>query len=135
CGAAQWGILLVQRGARVVGLDNSERQLEHARELMAAAGVDFPLVHSSAEHVPLPDSSFDVVFCDHGALTFADPYAVVPEASRLLRRGGLFAFAHSTPLAMVCWNPESETIERRLVGDYFGMRRFDELADEPVEFN
>jgi ubiquinone/menaquinone biosynthesis C-methylase UbiE len=34
---------------------------------MAEAGVDFPLVHASAEDVPLPDASFDVVFCDHGA--------------------------------------------------------------------
>ena len=32
CGAAQWSILLAGQGARVVGLDNSERQLEHARD-------------------------------------------------------------------------------------------------------
>ena len=43
---------------------------------MDAAGVDFPLVHASAEAVPFPDASFDVVFCDHGAMTFADPYRV-----------------------------------------------------------
>jgi SAM-dependent methyltransferase len=135
CGAAQWAILLARRGARMVGLDNSARQLEHAQELMAAAGVDFPLVHSSAERVPLPDGSFDVVFCDHGAMTFADPYLTVPEVARLLRPGGLFAFSHTTPLALVCWNPETETVERRLVGDYFGMHRFDQLEDEPVEFN
>src|SRR5918992_1685507 len=55
CGAAQWSILLAQRGARPVGLDNSARQLEHARDAMAAAGVDFPLVHAPAEKVPLPD--------------------------------------------------------------------------------
>ena len=53
CGAAQWAILLSQRGARMVGLDNSARQLGHARELMTEAGVDFPLVHSAAEQVPL----------------------------------------------------------------------------------
>jgi SAM-dependent methyltransferase len=135
CGAAQWSILLAGLGARVVALDNSARQLEHARELMAASGVDFPLVHTSAEGVPLPDASFDVVFCDHGAMTFADPYRTVPEVARLLRPGGLFAFSHSTPFAMVCWNPESKTMERRLVGAYFGMHRFDELGDEPVEFN
>ena len=41
-------------GARPVGLDNSARQLEHARRFMAEAGVDFPLVHASAEAVPLP---------------------------------------------------------------------------------
>src|ERR671925_336514 len=37
CGAAQWSILLAQRGARMVALDNSARQLEHARKLMAVA--------------------------------------------------------------------------------------------------
>jgi SAM-dependent methyltransferase len=135
CGAAQWSILLAQAGARVVALDNSARQLEHARKLIAAAGVDVPLVHASADAVPLPDGSFDVVFCDHGAMTFADPYRTVPEAARLSRAGGLFAFSHSTPLAMCCWNPETDSIEPRLVGEYFGMHRFDELPDEPVDFN
>ena len=94
CGAAQWSIALAQAGARPVGLDLSDRQLEHARELMAAAGVDFPLIHASAEAVPLPDASFDIVFCDHGAMTFADPYLTVPEVARLIRPGGLFAFSH-----------------------------------------
>src|SRR4029450_11521286 len=71
CGAAQWSIALAQAGARPVGLDLSERQLEHARRLMAEAGVDFPLVHGSAEAVPLPDATFDIVFWDHGASAFA----------------------------------------------------------------
>jgi SAM-dependent methyltransferase len=135
CGAAQWAILLAGRGARMVGLDNSARQLEHARESMAAAGVDFPLVHSGAEQVPLQDASFDVVFCDHGGMSFADPYLTVAEVARLLRPGGLFAFSHSTPLALLCWSAETETMERRFMRDYFGMHRFDELDDEPVEFN
>ena len=86
CGAAQWSILLAKQGASPVGLDNSERQLEHARELMAEAGVEFPLVHASAEDVPLPDESFDVVFCDHGAFTFADPCKLVPVSSRSAAR-------------------------------------------------
>ena len=135
CGAAQWSILLAQRGANVVGLDNSGRQLEHARELMAAAGVDFPLVHASAEEVPLPDASFDVVFCDHGGMSFGDPYLTVPEAARMLRPGGLLAFSHSTPFTMCCWSDDWEQVERRLTRPYFGMHRFDELEGEPVEFN
>ena len=103
CGAAQWSILLAGLGARPVGMDNSARQLEHARELLAEAGVDFPLVHASAGEAPFDDASFDVVFCDHGAMTFADPYATVPEVARLLRPGGLFAFSHTTPLSQLCW--------------------------------
>src|ERR671925_1910219 len=49
CGAAQWSILLARRGARAVGLDNSARQLEHARRLIAEAGVDVRLVQAAAE--------------------------------------------------------------------------------------
>ena len=48
CGAAHWSILLARRGARVVGLDNSPRQLERAREALAAAGLEFQLVQAQA---------------------------------------------------------------------------------------
>jgi SAM-dependent methyltransferase len=126
CGAAQWSILLAGRGARPVGLDNSERQLEHARAALEAAGVTFPLVHASAEDVPLPDASFDVVFCDHGALSWADPYRVVPEAARLLRSGGLLAFSTTSPLAAICWNAETGLQEPTLHRDYFGLHRVEE---------
>ena len=129
CGAAQWSIALAQRGARPVGLDLSERQLEHARRLMTEAGVSFPLVHGSAEAVPLPDASFDIVFCDHGAMTFADPYRTVAEAARLLRTGGLFAFNHQSPIETMCWPPGVETITDRLVLDYFDMHRIDDVDD------
>ena len=105
CGAAQWSIALAGQGARPTGLDNSARQLEHARDLMAAAGVEFPLVHASAESTGLPAQSFDVVFCDFGAMTFTDPALSVPEAARLLRPGGLFAFSALTPIVDLVWPP------------------------------
>ncbi len=129
CGAAQWSIALAQRGARPVGLDLSGRQLDHARRLMTEAGVDFPLVHASAEAVPLPDASFDIVFCDHGAMTFADPYRTVPEAARLLRPGGLFAFNHHTPIETICWPIGADTVGDRLVLDYFGIHAIDDGED------
>ena len=129
CGAAQWSIGLAKLGARPVGLDLSERQLEHARRLMAEADVDFPLVHASAEAVPLPDASFDIVFCDHGAMTFADPYRTVPEASRLLRPGGLFAFNHHTPIETISWAMGEEEVGDRLSLDYFGLHAIDDGED------
>jgi SAM-dependent methyltransferase len=133
CGAAQWSIALARRGARPVGLDNSERQLGHAREAMAAAGVDVPLVHASADHVPLPDASFDVVFCDHGALSWSDPYATVPEAARLLRPGGLLAFSTTHVLASLCWHPDTGLVEPVLHRDLFGLHRVEE-GDGAVSF-
>ena len=50
------------------GSTYSERQLEHAARRMAAAGLEFPLVDASAEEVPLPDASFDLVVSDYGAI-------------------------------------------------------------------
>jgi SAM-dependent methyltransferase len=126
CGAAQWSILLAKEGARVVGLDNSAQQLEHARRRMAEAGVEFPLVHASAEDVPLPDASFDVVFCDHGAMSWADPYKTIPEAARLLRSGGLLAFSHMSALAVICWSEESDLVGPTLERDYFALHKLDE---------
>ncbi|HET7169745.1 MAG TPA: class I SAM-dependent methyltransferase [Candidatus Limnocylindrales bacterium] len=129
CGAAQWSIGLAKLGARPVALDLSERQLEYARRAMDVAGLDFPLIHASAEAVPLPDASFDIVFCDHGAMTFADPYRTVPEAARLLRRGGLFAFNQGSAFADVHWPADADAPGDRLVIDYFGLYRV-ELDDE-----
>jgi SAM-dependent methyltransferase len=129
CGAAQWSIALHAQGARVTGLDNSAHQLEHARALMRDAGVDFPLVHASAEATPLASESFDIVFCDHGAMTFCDPYLTVPEAARLLRPGGLLAFSMNTPICDLCWDPQTNREGERLVGDYWDLH----ILEEPGE--
>ena len=129
CGAARWSIALAQAGARPVGLDLSPTQLGHARRLMAEAGVDFPLIEASAEAVPLPDASFDIVFCDYGAMLFCDPYLTVPEVSRLLRPGGLFAFTTLSPFSYVATDKAADTQTDRLHRDYFGMHR-NEWPDE-----
>jgi ubiquinone/menaquinone biosynthesis C-methylase UbiE len=133
CGAAQWSIALHRRGARVTGLDLSQRQLGHGRELMREAGVAFPLVHGSAEATPFADASFDVVFCDYGAMTFADPYRTVPEAARVLRPGGLLAFSTGTPVMEIAWPVGEDHPGAQMVNDYWGMHEIRE-PDEPVSF-
>jgi ubiquinone/menaquinone biosynthesis C-methylase UbiE len=130
CGEAEWGRALAGLGARVVGLDASEARLEGARE----AGAEFPLVHAPAERVPLPDASFDVVFADHGAPSFADPYLVVPEVARLLRPGGAYAFSAHSPLAWICLNREEDRWDEELHAPLFGMHRL-ETPEGTVEFN
>jgi SAM-dependent methyltransferase len=126
CGAAQGSIDLARAGARPVGLDLSDGQLAHARRLIREAGVAVSLVHASAEAVPLADGSFDIVFCDHGAMNFADPYRTVPEVARLLRPGGLFVFCHLSPIVDLCWPEDAERAGDRLVRDYFGMHQIDD---------
>ena len=126
CGAGQCSIALARLGARPVGLDLSIRQLEHARRLMARAGVRFPIVNADAERTPFADGSFDIVMCDHGAMTFADPYRTVPEVARALRPGGLFAFNMESPIHFVCWDDAKERVGERLRLDYFGVRKWED---------
>ncbi|HEY0515596.1 MAG TPA: methyltransferase domain-containing protein [Solirubrobacteraceae bacterium] len=135
CGAAQWSIALARQGAKMTGLDNSSRQLGHARRALEQAGLDFPLVHASAEATGLADSSFDVVFCDFGAMTFTDPHETVPEVARVLRPGGLFAFSVLTPIAEIAWPLGGDGPDEQLLVDYFeGIRRLEEPG-EPINFN
>ncbi|HXJ63637.1 MAG TPA: methyltransferase domain-containing protein [Actinomycetota bacterium] len=126
CGAAQWSIALARRGARPVGLDLSDAQLAHARRLRADAGVDVPLVQASAEQVPFADGSFDVVFADHGAFTFADPRRTIPESARVLRSGGLLAFNRAHPILEIAWSMQEDHATERLVYDYFDTFRLED---------
>src|SRR5262245_51462391 len=52
CGAGQWSIWLAQQGARVTGLDLSDRQLQHAQTAAIKSNVALPLVQGSAETIP-----------------------------------------------------------------------------------
>lgn len=133
CGAAQWSIGLARLGARAVGLDLSGRQLEHAQAAAAEAGLEVPLVQADAEDVPFAAASFDLVLCDHGAMSFTDPSRSVPEVSRVLRPGGLFVFSQISPLAELCWSDEENNLVPRLVRDYFGLHAMD--SGDEVIFN
>jgi SAM-dependent methyltransferase len=114
CGAAQWSIALAEQGAHVVGLDVSRAQLKHAR----AAGHALPLVMGNGEMTPFADASFDIVFSDHGALSFCDPTVIVPECARLLRSNGLLAFCGTHPLLYLTYDEDKQRQSRRLQIEY-----------------
>jgi len=118
CGGAQWSTALTEIGSRCVGLDLSAAQLRHAR----GRSRTLPLVQASGEQLPFADTSFDIVFCDHGAISFCDPDAIVPESARTLRAGGVLAFCTSTPLLYLTWDAKKEKNSRRL------QRSYDELG-------
>jgi SAM-dependent methyltransferase len=118
CGAAQWTRALAGVGARAVGVDLSERQLWHARRLAQNDGNTVRLVQGTAERLPFLDGTFDVAFCDHGAMVFARPTLTVPEAARVLRKGGLLAFCMSSPLRHLCVDADG-VVSDRLLASYF----------------
>lgn len=129
CGGALWSIALARRGARCTGLDNSARQLAHAREAVATSGVDVTLVHGKGERTPFADASFDVVFCDHGAMSFADPARTVPEVARIVRPGGRFAFNLEHPFHAMAWNEAGTELGRTMSRAYFSLGRYCDPGD------
>ena len=132
CGAAQWSVALANRGARVTGIDVSAKQLGLARRHINDRAEPVSLVQGSAEELPFPSGSFDVVMCDHGALSFADPRRAIPEVARVLRPGGRLAFSIHSPLLFMAWNPKTERVDRRLHFDYFEMRS--EADETSIQF-
>jgi SAM-dependent methyltransferase len=119
CGAAQWAIALAAEGARVTGLDVSHAQLAHARRGAPA----LTLVQANGEQLPFADGSFDVVFCDHGAMSFCDPELSTAECARLLRPGGLLAFCCTHPMLYLTWDDQREEQTRKLQIDYAELGR------------
>ncbi len=138
CGTGYVSAWLARRGARPVGIDNSPKQLETATRLQREHGIEFPLLLGNAERVPYPDGSFDYAVSEYGAALWADPYAWIPEAARLLRPGGRLLFLTNHVLAYLAM-PDLETdgpADERLKRPMFGMGRM-VWPDEPdsVEFH
>ncbi|HEX7949372.1 MAG TPA: class I SAM-dependent methyltransferase [Candidatus Limnocylindrales bacterium] len=137
CGTAYVSAWLARLGARPVGIDNSPKQLETARLLQAEFGLDFPLLLGNAEHVPYPDASFDVAISEYGAALWADPYAWIPEAARLLRPGGRLVLLTNSLLLALCLEEHEadDPAKERLLRPMFGMHRIVWPDDTAVEFH
>jgi SAM-dependent methyltransferase len=133
CGAAQWSVALSGLGARCVGLDLSRGQLQHAAKNVADAATRVALVQASGEAPPFATGSFDVVFCDHGAMSFCDPSRTVAEVARLLRPGGLFAFCASTPLLYLTYDVARDRQTRELRMRYRDLGRMS-FGDGTIDF-
>jgi SAM-dependent methyltransferase len=124
CGTAYVSGWLARRGARPVGIDNSAGQLATARRLQAEHGLEFPLLHGNAEHVPYPDASFDLAVSEYGAAIWCDPDVWIPEAARLLRPGGRLAFLCNSVVSILCApDDENDPPTERMLRPQRDMRR------------
>lgn len=91
CGTGHFTRALAQRfnGSEGLALDIAQGMLDHARPLGGASH----FIAGDAECLPLRDASCDLVFSSLAVQWCVDFGAVLSEASRVLKPGGVMAFA------------------------------------------
>ena len=134
CGTAYVSAWLARAGARPTGVDVTEAQLETARRMQREHGLEFPLIQASAEDVPLPDASADMVISEYGASLWCEPEAWISEAVRLLRPGGHLVFLTNSLLATLT-APDEGPCADRLVRPLRGLHVVSFPDDEGIEFH
>ena len=80
-------LLIKQRSAHYCGVDLSDEMIRVAKEKQLD-GAEF--VVSSADKLPYPDETFDIVTCSQSFHHYPYPEKAMQEAWRVLKKGGLY---------------------------------------------
>ena len=104
----------------VVGIDMNEGFLDHAR---ATAPQNVTFQQGDAYATGLPDESFDLVHMRFLSCTTGNPEALLAEASRLARRGGVVAMQESDLRSLNAYppHPAFDRLKQSLIGAFGGV--------------
>lgn len=103
-----------RKGARISGIDISEKEIEIARSEFS--GIDFKV--ASAYKLPYPKDAFDVVVSSW-VIHYLDFDKVLKEVHRILKRGGFLVFSTNNPLQEVTRHKKGQPRFIREFYDYF----------------
>jgi len=108
-------------GARVTGVDFSERGIEQARALAAELGMTARFILSSLYDLPqVLEEEFDIVFTSYGVVNWLpDLRAWAQIIARFLRPGGFFYVIDAHPFARVFY-AEPDATDLRVWLSYWG---------------
>ncbi len=123
CGQGVVARQLALRGARVVGIDLSERLLAIARREMITAPHPISYLRDDVREAhSLADASFDGVVCNMALMDIPDLDATLRTVRRILTPGGWFIFSITHPCVQMpasTWVRHEDGATTRESGDYF----------------
>ena len=120
CGAAQNSIFLARHGLDCTAIDISREQLDAARRLAAAEGVEITLRNAPIERfAEKVDGLFDLIHSSHAFEFIEDPGATIMQCAKFLKPGGSLVISTVHPLYNGDWE---ENIDED--GDVCGMGLF-----------
>lgn len=94
CGVGHWGHLLsklLPQDARISGIDMEKEWVEICKEKTKGQESRFEYMVGTAENIPFPNASFDMVTCQTVLLHVKDVQVAIKEMLRVLKPGGLLA--------------------------------------------
>ena len=113
CGGGRVSYFLQKMGARVTGIDSSNRMISRAMKRLP----EIDLGIGDASYLGFRDASFEAVCCMWNSLDCLHPKALrlqcLREIWRVLRPGGVFVFSHHNLAAIIFGWPGLAGIERR----------------------
>jgi 2-polyprenyl-6-hydroxyphenyl methylase / 3-demethylubiquinone-9 3-methyltransferase len=92
CGGGLFAEDVARLGASVIGIDPAPGAIAAARKHAADAGLAIDYRTGSGERLPADDACADIAYCVDVLEHVSDVDAVIGEAARVLRPGGLFLF-------------------------------------------
>jgi hypothetical protein len=97
CGNGRFTRVIAPLFREAGGIDVKAKRIHEAREAAAAAGVTIDFRVASAEEMPYPDASFDVVAFSNSLHHMPHPDTALAEAARVLKSGGFLYMMEPVP--------------------------------------
>lgn len=118
CGPGWTALLLAERlsAGTVLGVDFAPGMVARAEELTDGRP-ELAFAVDDAEHLSLPDESFDVVTCSLGVMYCYDALGALRHLARVLRPGGRLMLTVWGNAGRVWWSPAIRMVETR--AEYF----------------
>lgn len=98
CGGGQCSIAFAKLGAKVIGIDFSEKQIEFAKHLAKKERADVNFLIGNAENLrKIKSNSIDIVFSAYALQYVTNLRKCFNEVRRVLKRNGIFVFSFNHP--------------------------------------
>lgn len=114
CGGGQTSIAMARKGAKVVAVDQSTSQIEHAKKLAKHEGVEVDFRVLPAEQISSltqEDHQFDLVFSSFALSYVEDIELIFQQAWELLKPQGRVIAAVGHPITPVGWPENQKNIQ------------------------
>jgi len=123
CGTGILSKILSDNGAKVTGIDISEKMIDIAKDYCKGLGIKFDV--GSVDDLPYDNSSFDKIVSSLVIHYFEDADKVFKEFNRVLKKGGILVFSTNHPVnSCIDDFTEYKNKPAMIVSDYFTRRKF-----------